>query len=167
MLCVLTPKLWLRGTQCPALYVWAENLHSTLVLAEKAPLPTEPPFQPCCFCFWDKFSLCSPGWPETHYVAQVGFKLTILLPKPPQHWHYSHDPLALTSSDLNFLVQLIDFVHTKDETVGAQLQCQLRWMPHNQTTSRKQPNIISKEISFSWRPMPACLSQDSPRKKGK
>ena len=40
------------------------------------------------FCFfilvsWDKFSVCNPGWPLTHYVAQCDIKFTaILLPQP-------------------------------------------------------------------------------------
>jgi hypothetical protein len=28
-------------------------------------------------------SLCTPGWPETHYVLQAVLELIILLPQPP------------------------------------------------------------------------------------
>ena len=31
----------------------------------------------CLFvCFWDRVSLCSPGWPGTHSVDQAGLELT-------------------------------------------------------------------------------------------
>jgi hypothetical protein len=32
--------------------------------------------------FWGRVLLCIPGWPWTHYVAKVNFKLVILLPLP-------------------------------------------------------------------------------------
>lgn len=33
----------------------------------------------CFILFWDSISLCSPGWLQTHYVAQAGHKLLVLL----------------------------------------------------------------------------------------
>jgi hypothetical protein len=45
----------------------------------------------CCCCwflvsFWDRVSLCSPGWPGTCFVDQAGLELTeICLPLPPQN----------------------------------------------------------------------------------
>jgi hypothetical protein len=35
-------------------------------------------------------SLYSQDWAETHYVAQVGLKLLILLPQPPECWDHRH-----------------------------------------------------------------------------
>jgi hypothetical protein len=39
--------------------------------------------------FWDKVSLSCPGWPCC--VAQDGFKLVILLHRPPKSWNYRHE----------------------------------------------------------------------------
>lgn len=39
--------------------------------------------------FWDKVSLCSPGWPGTHSVEQVNFEfVAISLLLPPKPWNY-------------------------------------------------------------------------------
>jgi hypothetical protein len=37
---------------------------------------------PAAFFFWERFSLYRPGWPGSPYVAQVGLKLSVLLPQP-------------------------------------------------------------------------------------
>ena len=40
-----------------------------------------------CF-FSDRVSLCSPGFPGTHSVDQVGLELVeLILPLPPECWH--------------------------------------------------------------------------------
>jgi hypothetical protein len=40
--------------------------------------------------FQDKVSLHSPCWPWTHYVAQAGLELKILLLQPPDYWDCRH-----------------------------------------------------------------------------
>jgi hypothetical protein len=43
------------------------------------------------FCFiWDRVLLYSPGWPVTHYVAQVGLKLFIFPLQHPECWDYRY-----------------------------------------------------------------------------
>lgn len=45
------------------------------------------------FGFWDRFSLCSSGWPETCHVEQVVPKLGVrLLPLPPRYRDYRYRP---------------------------------------------------------------------------
>jgi hypothetical protein len=44
---------------------------------------------------WDRVSLCSPGWPETHYVDQAGLKLTeIHLALPLECWIWRQRPCS-------------------------------------------------------------------------
>lgn len=46
--------------------------------------------------FYDRVSACSFGWPKTHYVAQLGLKLsTSLLLHPLDCWHHRCVPLWL------------------------------------------------------------------------
>lgn len=71
------PKLWLKTRTEPGFYGQTKNPDSYLMLPEEAPLPTEPPYSPVTFGFWDRFSLCSPDWTETHYVARAGLRLTM------------------------------------------------------------------------------------------
>jgi hypothetical protein len=33
-----------------------------------------------------------PGWPGTHYVAQVGLEFAIILSQLPKCWDYRHVP---------------------------------------------------------------------------
>lgn len=40
------------------------------------------------FFFRDRVFLCSLGWSETQYVAQVGLKLEFLWSPPPKFWNY-------------------------------------------------------------------------------
>lgn len=43
------------------------------------------------FVFWDKVSLCSPGWSWTYYVAQAGLKLAVIfLHQLCECWDYRH-----------------------------------------------------------------------------
>jgi hypothetical protein len=42
------------------------------------------------------------GWPRTHYVAETGLKLEILLPQPP--WRLSHPTQFLFSLCLFILI---------------------------------------------------------------
>jgi len=45
----------------------------------------------CFLVFEDRFSLCSPGCPETHSIDQAGLKFTdISLPLPPKCWDSKH-----------------------------------------------------------------------------
>lgn len=35
---------------------------------------------------------CSPGWPSSLYIAEVGFELPILLTPPPKSWNQRSAP---------------------------------------------------------------------------
>ena len=41
--------------------------------------------------FWDRVS-CSPGWPQTHYVAEDDLELLTLCPPLPKCEEYRHEP---------------------------------------------------------------------------
>jgi hypothetical protein len=38
------------------------------------------------------------GWPQTHFIAQVGLEHSILLPQPPEVWDYRNLPLLPAAS---------------------------------------------------------------------
>lgn len=45
---------------------------------------------------WDNILLCSPGWPDTHYVGQAGLYFAILLlTQPPACWVFRCAPPCL------------------------------------------------------------------------
>lgn len=44
------------------------------------------------FFFWDKVFLCSLGWSETQYVAQVGLKLEFLRSPPSKFEVFGYEP---------------------------------------------------------------------------
>lgn len=46
-----------------------------------------------CYLFWlASDHLCSPGWPQTHSVAQTGLELSILLHQPSMCWYFRFVP---------------------------------------------------------------------------
>jgi hypothetical protein len=52
------------------------------------------------FILFFKMGSCNPNWPRTHYVTQYGFKLTILLPQPPESWDYRCETSYLATNSL-------------------------------------------------------------------
>lgn len=46
--------------------------------------------------FWNRALLCSPGWPQTHYIAKDGTDLlAILLSQLPKYWDYMCETSSL------------------------------------------------------------------------
>lgn len=54
------------------------------------------------FCFIEtKHHSVSPGWPQTHFVAQAEFQfITIFLPQFPDYWDYRVESPCLAESKL-------------------------------------------------------------------
>lgn len=69
---------------------------------------------------WDMISLCSSGWPETHYVDQAGIEYIEICPPLPPDWCTEH-----------FLVNLSQFYFFG--------KCQYRYLP-----------IFNPTIGNSW-----------------
>jgi hypothetical protein len=76
---------------------------------------------PVVLIFWDRVLLHSRGWPETWYVTQANFRLTIHLHQPFECWDYRHVPQYLAlfknfkeylSFDAINLDTLITFIFT-------------------------------------------------------
>ena len=47
---------------------------------------------------WDRVSICSPGWPGTHYIDQSGLELAVIclyLPLKCGNWKHGHPALSL------------------------------------------------------------------------
>ena len=96
------------------------------------------------FCFWNKYSLCSPGWYRTHSIDQASLQLTeIYLPLVPRHWDQRHKPRCLVNYPLlsvpwcymNFSVEqllpcLRSSVHDATSTFCAQYtRCSFPFLP--------------------------------------
>jgi hypothetical protein len=81
LICLLQPWQMMKQLSFSVLWITPRALHMLGQLST-------PELDPQLLFFWDRFSLCSPGWPWTHYVAMVGLKVIILLPPPLQCWDY-------------------------------------------------------------------------------
>lgn len=54
------------------------------------------------FAFWDKVSLCHPGWPEIYHVSQVVFKFVTNLPQSSKYQNYKGESPILAPCSISF-----------------------------------------------------------------